>query len=219
MPVAAREARPVRMVVHKGAPPWVLHLFLERDAQRQWHLARIQVRQHGRPLQTLAVPASSIPLAVTDGEGTTDLASLVSFPDVNFDGWRDLSVLSSNAVLGNSFYHVWIYDPHLRRFRYSAEVSDLTSPQFDARHRRVTSLSRSAAGLDYSARILVWRKQHLVLIQEVEQEPLSGGGDHGQVVQRLESRRIGGRMVRIEKVILSIDRQGREKVLSRIRYR
>jgi len=80
--------------------------------------------------------ASSIQIASPNGtqalQTLTVPCMFVSFSpqqfqtqDFNFDGFPDLS-LEYNSSSGGSDSHVWLYDPRRHRFKYSAELSDLT---------------------------------------------------------------------------------------------
>jgi hypothetical protein len=46
--------------------------------------------------------------------------------DMNFDGYKDIYVLTTWGATGNEYGCVWLYDPENGRFDYNKEFSDLS---------------------------------------------------------------------------------------------
>ncbi|MFP5391960.1 MAG: XAC2610-related protein, partial [Gammaproteobacteria bacterium] len=98
------------------------------------HVSAVRLYQHGRLLQTL--PTSS------DGSCDIFVPNLV---DVNFDGRPDLTIAEHMPAGPNMSYQTWLYDPARRRFvNAPASLQEITSPQFDSRHRTIVSSWRAS---------------------------------------------------------------------------
>lgn len=73
--------------------------------------------------------------------------------DFNFDGNKDLFLLTSWGATGNQFGCVWLFDPGSGRFEYSKELSELGTFRLDPATKTIFSFSNGGdAGQVYDAR-------------------------------------------------------------------
>jgi hypothetical protein len=72
--------------------------------------------------------------------------------DLNFDGYRDLYVLTNWGATGNDQGCIWLYDPGTKRFGYSPEFSNLGTFTLDPAHKTIITWSNGGmAGAVHSA--------------------------------------------------------------------
>ncbi|MFZ0420512.1 MAG: hypothetical protein WAM04_20585 [Candidatus Sulfotelmatobacter sp.] len=71
--------------------------------------------------------------------------SVLNAVDANFDGYKDLQILSNCGATGNCSYDFYIYDPKKEEFLRNDFLSDLGTPSFDAKKKQVTSSSNGSA--------------------------------------------------------------------------
>jgi hypothetical protein len=71
--------------------------------------------------------------------------SLLTPVDANFDGYKDLQILSNCGATGNCSYDFFLYDPVTNLFVHNEFLSNnLCSPEFDAKKRRITTHSNGS---------------------------------------------------------------------------
>ena len=64
--------------------------------------------------------------------------------DMNFDGYADLKMMTSRG-LANVYYNCWLWDQAKQTFILHEELSQITSPRFDAATKTIFSFNRSNA--------------------------------------------------------------------------
>lgn len=95
----------------------------------------------------------------------------LDFLDFNFDGNKDLAVPFPPGATGNTSYGIYLFDPQHRRFVYSQELSDLTSPEIDDKSRTIRSEENlGGAGCNYDSKSYRWIGGRLTLIGEDTQD-------------------------------------------------
>ena len=75
-----------------------------------------------------------------------DPADLVSFQDVNFDGFQDLVIYAHDGGAGpNSGNNYYIFNPETKQFIFNQTMSDLTQTEIDSKNKIVTAAWRNGA--------------------------------------------------------------------------
>jgi hypothetical protein len=95
---------------------------------------------------------------------TKDLLRAV---DANFDGYRDLQLLSNCGATGNCSYDFYLYDPKTKQFVHNDFLTSLTTPSFDAAKKQVTTHSNSSAS-DWSTETYQFHDGQYTLIYRQE---------------------------------------------------
>jgi hypothetical protein len=85
--------------------------------------------------------------------------------DMNFDGWPDLRIARFLPAAPNTPYAAWLFDPTTRNLFFNHDLSNIASPEFDGRNRRVTSTTRDSACC-HTNDAFVWNGDRLRLIEE-----------------------------------------------------
>ncbi|MEQ1513670.1 MAG: hypothetical protein ABL934_13465 [Lysobacteraceae bacterium] len=97
-------------------------------------VSAIRVYRDGTLLQTLG----------TDAVGTCGMFLPRQF-DMNFDGYPDITIALTLPASPNIPHQSWLYDPATQRFVDApASLQDITSPEFDPKHRIVYSFWRGS---------------------------------------------------------------------------
>lgn len=71
--------------------------------------------------------------------------SVLTTVDANFDGYKDLQVLSTCGATGNCSYDFYLYDPGANEFVHNDFLSGLVTPSFDQQRKHVLTSSNSSA--------------------------------------------------------------------------
>ena len=71
--------------------------------------------------------------------------NLLTLVDANFDGYKDLQILSNCGATGNCSYDFFLYDPVSNQFVHNEFLSNLCSPEFDAKKKQITTHSNGSA--------------------------------------------------------------------------
>ena len=118
-------------------------------------------------------------------ENTTDpglimpakMKDVLTAVDANFDGYKDLQLLSNCGATGNCSYDFYLYDPKANQFVHNDFLTSLTSPSFDQAKKQVTTHSNSSAA-DWNTETYQYRDGQYTLIYRQE----SSWDRDGQVV-------------------------------------
>jgi hypothetical protein len=125
-----------RFRIHPKGPVLVFH-FAGKDDNS---FGNLEIQQEsGIVIQT--IENETDPGAVTPATAQTVLQAV----DANFDGYKDLQLLSNCGATGNYSYDFYLFDPASGRFVHNDFLTNLTSPSFDAATGQVTSSSNSSA--------------------------------------------------------------------------
>ncbi|MFA4954419.1 MAG: hypothetical protein WC641_03855 [Patescibacteria group bacterium] len=95
-------------------------------------------------------------------------SSYLNVEDLNFDGYKDLELLSSQGATGNTVFIVWLFNPKLSAFVSNETLSNLMNPVPDPKTKTIKSFSNSSAA-DWSQQTYAWKDERLVLVHEVIQ--------------------------------------------------
>lgn len=87
--------------------------------------------------------------------------------DANFDGYKDLQLLSGCGATGNCSYDFYLYDPKANRFVHNDFLTSLTTPSFDQGKKQVTTHSNSSAS-DWSTETYQYHDGQYTLIYRQE---------------------------------------------------
>ncbi|WP_145089303.1 hypothetical protein [Sporomusa sp. KB1] len=87
--------------------------------------------------------------------------------DMNFDGYADLKMMVSRGM-ANVYYTCWLWDQAKQNFVLHKELSELSSPRFDADSKTIFSHNRSSA-TDSTAETYVFENSRLRLLTIMEQ--------------------------------------------------
>lgn len=110
----------------------------------------------GQPDNTfgnLDITAGSGTEVIQTLEDTTDpglvtpapIRSVLTTVDANFDGYKDLQLLSQCGGTGNCSYDFYLYDPKANEFIHNDFLSSLSTPSFDQAKKQVTTSSNGSA--------------------------------------------------------------------------
>jgi hypothetical protein len=92
--------------------------------------------------------------------------NLLTLVDANFDGYKDLQILSNCGATGNCSYDFFIYDSVTNRFVHDEFLSNnLCSPGFDAKKKQIVTHSNSSAS-DWGSDTYQYEDGHFTLIRQ-----------------------------------------------------
>lgn len=91
--------------------------------------------------------------------------------DMNFDGYKDIGLLTSWGATGNTYTSYWLFDPRTGTFVFSKEFSGLGTETLDPKTKQITTHSNGGhAGMIFSESTYVVKDNKPVLIREVNQD-------------------------------------------------
>jgi len=121
------------------------------------HVTQIRLYKDGRLVQALP----------TDSVGTCRIF-VPETPDINFDGWPDLTLAQFLPAGPNIPTSAWIYEPATGKFDdVSATMEQMTSPNFDAANKLVWDFQRGSC-CDHYVTIAKWKGKELVQVEQGE---------------------------------------------------
>ena len=86
--------------------------------------------------------------------------------DANFDGYKDLPILSDCGATGNCTYSVYLYNPTTNQFIKNSFLSNLGTPSFDAAKKQVTTSWNSSVA-DFETDTYQYQGGQYTLIQKI----------------------------------------------------
>jgi len=96
----------------------------------------------------------------------------VELKDVDCDGYKDLLVRLSEGIHGETWYHLYRYEPGKRSFVEYLKFTELPLVSVNYKSKTVkTSVNSGAAGCVYSAATYHWVRGELVPLRDEEQWP------------------------------------------------
>ncbi len=101
------------------------------------------------------------------GSSASELEKNLLTPvDANFDGYKDLQILSNCGATGNCSYDFFLYDPVTNQFVHNEFLSNnLCSPEFDAKKKQITTHSNGSAS-DWQNDTYQYEVGHYTLIRQ-----------------------------------------------------
>jgi hypothetical protein len=91
--------------------------------------------------------------------------------DMNFDGYKDVYVLTNWGATGNQLGYIWLYDPASGHFEYSKEFSELGTLAIDHATKTITTHGNGGmAGRVFRAAKYIVQDNRPVLIITVAQD-------------------------------------------------
>jgi len=122
-----------------------------------------------------------------------------SFTDINFDGYKDISLLVWWGATGNSNWSFWLFDPKTRKFAYSKDFEGLGTFTLDPKTRQILTHSNGGhAGMIHYDEIYEVRDNKPILIQRVDQDYDDKKGYYVEVT----SKQINGSMKETSRKII-----------------
>lgn len=121
----------------------------------------------------------------------------IEFADFNFDGYKDINLLSSCGGTGNCWYYFWLYEKKNGLFVYNEQLSELCLPGADAEKKEITAMQNSG-NQNYLYEFFKWYGNNLILVREVKYST----NDVEPYQTRTERRRVNGKMKLISKKIV-----------------
>lgn len=92
--------------------------------------------------------------------------NLLTPVDANFDGYKDLQILSNCGATGNCSYDFFLYDPVTNQFVRNEFLSNnLSSPEFDEKKKQITTHSNGSAS-DWQNETYQYENGHYTLIRQ-----------------------------------------------------
>lgn len=116
---------------------------------------------------------SSLSQEIVDTSDYSNFWPDIIFNDFNFDGYKDISLVTFRDVKAQALYDYWIYNPQTHLYELSDEFSGLLSCEvvLDSTSRTIISTCRDGCGgLCFTISVYKIDENHLVLIEETNAE-------------------------------------------------
>lgn len=124
-------------LIHSTLSVFTFH-FIGRDDNS---FGNIEIRKRNDTQVIETIENETDPGAVTPRHAEDVLAAV----DANFDGYNDLQILNNCGGTGNCAYDFYLYDPAANEFVHNEFLSNLSSPEFHAENKQVTTHSHGSA--------------------------------------------------------------------------
>jgi len=85
-----------------------------------------------------------------DAKFDFELANIVEFVDMNFDGYLDLRLLYNTGATGNNWYATYLFNPSKGEFVYHEELSKLSGMKIDEKFKQIITYDREGACAEIS---------------------------------------------------------------------
>jgi len=86
-----------------------------------------------------------------DAKFDFELANIVEFVDINFDGYLDLRLLYNTGATGNNWYATYLFNPSIGEFVYHKELSKLSGMKIDQKSKQIITYDREGFCAEISA--------------------------------------------------------------------
>ncbi|NVN99119.1 MAG: ankyrin repeat domain-containing protein [Geobacteraceae bacterium] len=106
--------------------------------------------------------------------------------DINFDGYRDISLLVGWGVTGHRDSSFWLFNPKIGKFAHNKDYDNLGTFSLDEKNKQINTHSNGGhAGAIYSDATYEVRGNKPVLIREINQDYDDKKGYYVEVTQEL----------------------------------
>jgi hypothetical protein len=123
-----RNGLTLRAVINKSQKPLKFSIITDKEYH---NIVRIDVFQdNGKFIQTIDF----------DAEDPCDTCDFVEFKDLNFDGYKDMLILTGWGS-GGRMYELWLFNPRKTLFELSNLKEYLENPTVDTKNKTVISYS------------------------------------------------------------------------------
>jgi hypothetical protein len=126
-------------------------------------LGELEVTEEPSTAIVQTIEAADWGMVSSESELISDLLTPV---DANFDGYKDLQILSNCGATGNCSYDFFLYDPVTNQFVHNEFLSNnLCSPEFQAEKKQITTHSNGSAS-DWENDTYQYEDGHYTLIRQ-----------------------------------------------------
>jgi hypothetical protein len=137
----------------------------DEDAGIMVHEIEVFVGDAKKPSQHLAG------CDLNEAQSVPSVSDWFRADDFNFDGYKDIYLLTNYGVTGNRNGCVWLYNAATKNFEYSKEFSDLSRYWLDPATKTIFTFSTGgAAGMVHSAQRYVVKNNRPVLVWSENQD-------------------------------------------------
>lgn len=159
--------------VRSGGPTLQIHYtgMVTDEANGFVVIPVITIRQRGKTLQTIRFSGEDVP-AVRDANKAVQLR------DINCDGYKDLLVEKITGVHGDSWYHLYLFNPRSETFVAYPRFSELPFKEVNCRSKEISTYVNSGqAGCVYESGLYRWVNEGLIPARIESQEANDGRND------------------------------------------
>jgi hypothetical protein len=111
--------------------------------------------------------------------------------DFNFDGYKDIRLLSWWGATGNKGYEIWTYDPKKRIFVHNKELSGLGNPHPDYEKKEIHTFGKCGhAGKIYGKGVWKYIDGKLTLTRTESQDWIKEKGYYLKTVKKLRDGKL-----------------------------
>ncbi len=104
-----------------------------------------------------------------------DYAIFLKFDDYNYDGYLDMYIHNTCAILNNCHGYIYLFDPKLKEYIHNEQFDTLTTVTVNKKKNEIYSISRSQAGAIFKKGVYKMRNRQLSLIRYIIQGPAVSG--------------------------------------------
>jgi hypothetical protein len=192
LPIAVSAQR--RLTYHDKTFQYTLTL-IDKGDYRTVHTIAVTRRSDHRPVQTIYPRANELRSWPED--------EFFLMEDMNFDGFGDIRLLQFQHTFPNLPYYCWLYNPKTGTFQEEKALEDITSPDFEARDKRIYSVWRAGC-CEHGTSTYAYLHGKVALM-EVEDDAMIEGDTSRYL--RTVTRRIDGRMTLVERSVVQEDQR------------
>ena len=123
--------------------------------------------------------------------------------DINFDGFKDFRIVQFFPASPNIPYFYWLYDGKAQQFVRDTSLEEITSPDFNAADKVITSFWRASC-CDHGLSTYKYINGKITLIEEVE---IAQDLDNAQLQITTKKKLINGEMKLLERTEAKISEE------------
>ncbi len=122
---------------------------------------------------------------------------VLGLPDMNFDGYNDLSILNNCGATGNCNYDIWLYNPQKNIFVENDDLSNVTNPTPDPTAKTISSTYNWGASGYEQDTYKFDANEKLFLTNAYRQEAVGDGSSCKETTSDL----VNGKMMTTTKIV------------------